>query len=58
MGQETIVTALSAELTELEAEISRLRVAREREKVLPEVEATVRSWKPSKVVPLRLGEPL
>jgi hypothetical protein len=30
--------------------------AREREKVLPEIEAAVRAWKPAKVVPLRLGE--
>jgi hypothetical protein len=31
--------------------------AREREKVLPAVEAAARSWEPGKVVPLRLGEP-
>lgn len=31
--------------------------AREREKVLAEVEAAARSWEPGKVVPLRLGEP-
>jgi hypothetical protein len=30
--------------------------AREREKMLPEVEAAARSWEPSKVVPLQLGE--
>ncbi len=32
--------------------------ARERKKVLPEVEAAARSWEPGKVVPLRLGEPV
>jgi hypothetical protein len=30
--------------------------AREWEKVLPEVEAAVRTWEPGNVVPLRLGE--
>jgi hypothetical protein len=30
--------------------------AREREKVLPKVEEAARAWKPSKVVPLLLGE--
>jgi hypothetical protein len=32
--------------------------AREREKVLPEVEAAAEAWEPGKVVPLRLGEPV
>jgi hypothetical protein len=32
--------------------------ARERAKVLPEVETAIQFWEPGKAVPLRLGEPL